>query len=223
MTEVHLERKGDALAAHTPFHGDFVRGARKLAGRWRGGAWVFPASQEDRVKGLCRKVFGTDGDPVETVTLRVEFHDRVTAECGSVFLAGRLVARATGRDSGAKLGEGVVLLEGGIGSGGSRQRWTTEIDADTVIEILDVPRPAAEEALRQDSGQMEFTIVAPSPADRAGAPVSLADTSALRAERARLQERIDAIDALLAAAVQAEEALPRPDTAPDPDDAGPAP
>ena len=201
MTEVRLETEGRTLKAVTPFHADFVKGARKLAGKWRGGVWIFPASQEDRVRDLCRKVYGTDGEPCEAVTLRVEFPEAVQARQDSIFVAGRMVARATGRDSGARPGPGVVLLEGGVESGGSRTNWATVIRAGTVVEILDLPRQAAETAIAQDSGGSVRTIVEGTrPAGPGKAPVRLADTTALEAERARLLERLEAIDDLLAAA-----------------------
>ena len=131
----------------TPFNGTFVLGARKLAGKWKGEAWHFPASQEERVRRLCREVYGADGKCADLVTLQLRFPELHEAERRAVFIAGREVVRATGRDSGAWLGEGVVLVSGEVGSGGSAKYWTTRIEPGTTIEILDVPRPAAEKVV----------------------------------------------------------------------------
>ncbi len=147
MTEVTIERLGGRIVARTPFNGTFVSGARRLAGKWSGDAWHFPASQEERVRSLCREVYGTDERGADLVTLQVRFPELHQAERRAVFIAGREVVRATGRDSGARLGDGVVLVSGEVGSGGSVKYWTTRIDPGTTLEVLDVPRPAAEAAV----------------------------------------------------------------------------
>ncbi|GAN46095.1 hypothetical protein ABID82_001607 [Methylobacterium sp. PvP062] len=62
-----------------------------------------------------------------------------------VEVAGRLIARAFDRDSGAKLGDGIVLLSGNVTSGGSRANWKTIVSATVVIH--DTPRKVYEKAL----------------------------------------------------------------------------
>lgn len=64
---------------------------------------------------------------------------------GPVEVAGRTIARAWGRDSGAKLGDGVVKLQGRVGSGGSMKNWETVVDADVVLH--DCPRKVAEKLI----------------------------------------------------------------------------
>ena len=64
------------------------------------------------------------------------------------------MARAYGRDSGAKIGEGVVFLEGGASSGGSVKNWYTTIKKGSVFEVRDVPRAKAEAFLEDDSGRI---------------------------------------------------------------------
>ncbi len=211
MTAVRLTLDDKTLKVVAPFHGDFLAGAKTLAGKWRGGAWIFPVSQEGRVRELCLAVYGTDGESGKTVTLRVEFPEAVRARCDSIFVGGRLVARATGRDSGARLGPGVILLEGDVCSAGSRANWETVVRAGTVVEILDLPRTAAESVLEQDRAtprsifdvmafkSMNCTIVGDTPdglADMEVPPASadaVMDEEALTAERQRLQERLEAI------------------------------
>ena len=141
---VEIVLEGGSVRATAPFDAGFVKGARALAGSWQGDAWSFPASQEGRVRELCRRVYGTDGSPVETVTLLVRVTRDIRIQRDSFRLCGRVIAWATGRDSGARLGGDIVHLAGRIGSGGSRQYWTTEVGAGAEFEMLNLPRPAAE-------------------------------------------------------------------------------
>ena len=132
------------MKATAQFDAGFVKGARALARSWQGDAWSFPASQKGRVRELCRSVCGADGSPVETVTLPIRLTRDIRVQRDLFRLCGRVIAWATGRDSGARPGMDVVHLAGTIGSGGSRQYWTTEIGAGAEFEMLNLPRPAAE-------------------------------------------------------------------------------
>ena len=160
---VEIVVEGESVRATAPFDAGFVKGARALAGNWEGDAWRFPASQEGRVRELCRMVYGTDGSPVETVTLRVRVTRDIRIQRDSFRLCGRVIAWATGRDSGARLGDGIVHLAGGIGSGGSRQYWTTEVGAGAEFEMLDLPRPAAEAMVAAGGVRYNCEIVDGSP------------------------------------------------------------
>lgn len=150
---------GNAITVSTPYHPDFPRRARSLGGKWNSALWVFDARDESRVRQLCREIYGEDGETPQgdLVTLRATFSDRsrLSVRGAGIYIAGRCIARAYSRDSGARLGEGVVMIEGTAGSrgsdavrsGGSRANWETIIDGPCVIEIRDVPRAAAEKAI----------------------------------------------------------------------------
>jgi hypothetical protein len=87
--------------------------------------------------------YGTTGEePYENVDLVIyNFSDSVRG--GAVELFGRTIAKARGRDSGAKLGDGIILLNGSVDSGGSVKNWTTDVDEAAFI-IKDFPQPATE-------------------------------------------------------------------------------
>jgi len=51
------------------------------------------------------------------------------------------LSSARGRDTGATTGEGVVLLDGEIGSGGSWKNWESQIMADSIFVIDEFPVP----------------------------------------------------------------------------------
>lgn len=190
MQPVSITESNGALHVASPYHPDFPSRAKKLGGRWDGArkVWTFDARDLERVAELCRDVFGTDGREPDgpAVTLRVTFPKADDTYEKACFVAGRQVARAYDRDGGATLGEGVITLEGGFGSAGSRKNPTLCVKAGTVIEVRDVPAGAKLEA--DLGGEVEII-------DRAAV-----DRGALEAERARLVARLAEIDALLGGA-----------------------
>ena len=101
---VGIVLEGGSVRAAAPFDAGSVKGARALARSWQGDAWSFPASQEDRVRELCLRVYGTDSSPVETVTLLIRVTRDIRIQRDSFRLCGRVIAWATGRDSGARPG-----------------------------------------------------------------------------------------------------------------------
>lgn len=152
----------EQVIVNAPYHPNFPTGAKRLGGKWNPAekVWVFDLRDEDRVRELCNQIYGSDAHviggkgeraPVELVTLRLRAKSEVSAHTSAVFAAGRCVARATGRDSGARLGDGVVLLEGQATSGGSMKNWYTVVCEGSVLEIRDVPRAAAEKELAESS------------------------------------------------------------------------
>src|SRR5690606_11812951 len=128
--------------------------------------------------------------PIPTVTLRVRLMDslRYTYDA-SLELGGRRVARVFGRDWGARLSDGVVVVAGSIGSGGSRKNPRLTVSEGTEIELLDVPRPIAERLAASTEGPVVSAVIVESEG---------IDREALAEERARLLVRLAEIDALLA-------------------------
>ncbi len=51
------------LAVSTPYHPDFPARARMLGGKWDAAqrVWVFDVGENDRVRTLCREIYGTEG------------------------------------------------------------------------------------------------------------------------------------------------------------------
>jgi len=157
MTKIKIVSLTDnRIAVVTPYNADFVRKARLQAGRWgsyrddKGNgspAWIFPVEQIEAVRQLLRDVYGEDDqdqDSGKKVRLRVQYDRSIdTGGRGDVVVAGRQVARAFGRDSGAKIGEDIVVIKGGFGSGGSIKNWAIHVKTDTVFDLLRIPEPMA--------------------------------------------------------------------------------
>lgn len=183
---VSIASTGTKVEVKAPYHPDFPHNAKRLGGKWNNSAWSFDARDEDRVRELCRKIYGTDGTSADLVSVRLTAKTDITALQGGIFAAGRCVARATGRDSGAKLGDGVILLSGRVTSGGSMKNWRTYVIEGSVVEVRDVPRAAI-----SDIDTNDWTIEIVEAGDR---------TAVLRAERDRLIARLAEIDAELTAA-----------------------
>lgn len=86
-------------------------------------------------------VYGyTDEEQGETITAKVTFTKDVYEECDSVVILGKTVARAYGRDTGAKPGEDVLLQEGTLTSGGSRANWRSIVRAGAVVTLYNVSK-----------------------------------------------------------------------------------
>ncbi len=138
----------------SPYHPEFPARAKKLGGKWDAGqgAWTFDRRDLDRVRALCVLIYGTDGTPLPRgglVTIRTDPSKCDAGKEGKngaleYWLCGRLVAKAFSRDGGARLGDGVVTVSGGFGSGGSVKNPAITFRPGTIFELRDVPRAIAE-------------------------------------------------------------------------------
>lgn len=177
-----------SLSVVSPYHPSFPSKAKDLGGKWNPDrrAWIFDARDESRVRDLCRKIYGTDGTTptCDLVTIRLTALVDRKIERGGVFAAGRCIASATGRDSGARLCERVVLLSGCITSGGSMKNWLTHVYKGAVVELKDVPR-AAIEKINTEKWSVEIVEQA-------------VNKAALRAELETLKNRVAEIEKQLA-------------------------
>ena len=186
---INIETKNGKLTAYSPYNPDLPGPAKKLGGKWSPAdkAWTFDPRDEARVRELYRSIYGTDGTVAtgDLVTVKATVKEDWLEHTGGLFLYGRQVARATGRDSGARLADGVIVVQGkGFGSCGSMKNWKTIGSAGTVFELRDVPRAAV-----QNNGcpsEVEAVVV-----ERG------IDRAALKAEKDALMARIAEIDSLL--------------------------
>lgn len=170
----------------SPYNKEFVSEAKQLGGKWRSDekAWAFPLTRADAVRDLCARIYGSaPSAPGERgVTVRITAKRDLYELCAPVLFAGRGVVRATGRDSGARPGEGCAIISGRVTSGGSVKNWQTCVDEGAVVEIENMD-PAA--AVETDDWSVEI----------AGSTVL--DRDALLEERAKLAARLAEIDKML--------------------------
>ena len=175
----------------SPYNTDFVARVKKCGGRWDGAkrVWAVDVDALEAARAAMMDVYGeTDESPAgELVTLVVNFPERYNADCCKpLMVAGKVVARAFGRDSGAKVGDGVAFTAGGPDSNGSRANWDVTVEPGSACEVYNVPRAKAEEAIADPPAGMQITIKS-----------AKIDAAALKAEREKLLARLAEIDKLL--------------------------
>jgi hypothetical protein len=201
---VRITKTGAEIHVEAPYNSGFIAAMKWLSAKWSGErrVWALDQRDEARVRELCRKWYGGDGLVADTCTIRVEW-PKGDREIGRpIEIHGRTIAKASGRDSGACASDGVVVLEKGFTSGGSRGNWgsrgywTTEARPGTVVLVRDFPRTAAQELIGAPVGPYTVSIEDEAPQ---------IDYTELAEERQRLVARIAEIDALLTKRLNATE------------------
>ena len=134
----------DKIEVRTPYNPQFVSKIKTAGARWNAidKAWTMHAANIDVAREILRAVYGRDDMPAvdeKLVRVRVTALQNISADRGPIVLLGRIIASARGRDSGARVGEGVAFTDGKPQSGGSVKNWTTEIPEGSVFVGADVP------------------------------------------------------------------------------------
>lgn len=162
-SKIEITTADGRTVVRSPYNPNFVRDARPLGGVWNDlcNEWLFPADREKYIRELCKRVYRTDGtDPYVTMRITIAKEGGWSVRCGAIYVVGRQIARAWGRDSGARAGAGVIFVSGRPTSGGSQKNWYTEIDGPAVIDVLDMPEPAAREAIaKETSDTIQISIL----------------------------------------------------------------
>lgn len=173
----------------TQYNAEFIEKIKNIGGRrWNGAdrCWEVPESEIETVRQYMTEVFGeTDQDEGERVTIKLTFNEDADAERNAVVIYGKTIARATGRDSGARVGDEATLISGSISSGGSMRNWRTTIKAGSVFKVRNIPKKALEMDTEYDitTEILQETGI---------------DIESLLEERDRLIARLDEIGELLA-------------------------
>ena len=184
-----ITRTEETICVNSEYNPNLPHEAKQIGGRWNPleKCWSFDVRDEARVESLYRSIYGEwDNDNTVTadaVTVLVKTED-ISKLHGGIFFAGRQVARATGRDSGAMLSTGVVVLEGRFTSCGSMKNWRTGADSNTVFEIKDVPIAMAKKEM--DNPDWKSVEI-----------LGDVNTAALIKEKKELLKRIAEIDELI--------------------------
>lgn len=115
------KQAGIVTLRHFRFNSDLVKYCRNLGGKWdeESKTWVFSDIVADKVEELDF-IYNSELIPVE-----IEAVEKIFNYHEAVEYLGYTIAYATGRDSGAKLGDCVSLISGSIDSGGSIKNWGT--------------------------------------------------------------------------------------------------
>lgn len=141
-----IEQSDNTIKVFTPYNPSFVLDIKRAAsGRWNSveKCWEYPAEARPTIAKIMNSYFGyVDGSAEDTVTVDITVTDEEIGRQSGVYILGREICRATGRDSGARMSDGCVLISGGIKSGGSVKNWCTILEEGSVVRIINVPREA---------------------------------------------------------------------------------
>lgn len=143
--EIKITKVADnKIEVRTPYNPQFVSKIKTAGARWNAidKAWTMHAANIDVAREILRAVYGRDDMPAadeKLVRVRVTALQNISADRGPIVLLGRIIASARGRDSGARVGEGVAFIDGKPQSGGSVKNWTTEISEGSIFVVADVP------------------------------------------------------------------------------------
>lgn len=141
MPKITIKHENGKIQLNTPYNPDFVKKIKFAGGQWNSSAkvWEMDERNLDTARSIMLEVYGEDDRPTKKVSVRISVLNQISEERGSVCILGRTVAKASGRDSGAKIGDGVCFEVGEATSGGSAKNWMTLIEQDSVIIMHDVP------------------------------------------------------------------------------------
>lgn len=135
----------DKIKVYSPYNSEFVRRIKNMKGKWRDGCWEVRADLIEEVRALMVEIYGRDDRPAKMVNIKVTAKDVLASDyCAGLEMFGRRICRAYGRDSGAKISDGIAFLKGDCTSAGSAKNWYTRILKDSVFIIYDVPASALE-------------------------------------------------------------------------------
>jgi len=155
-----MKRKDDFILIFTPYSAEFVSDLKSRLSyrKWEADskAWKVKAEDEDVVKQLLLNHFGYREDNTSTVTVIITAKEDFSEWHDSVRFCNIPVARATGRDSGAKVCDKVTMISGSINSGGSVKNWTTRIDEGSTFKLTSFPETALS---LNKSEEWEYIIV----------------------------------------------------------------
>ena len=177
--------KDNKMYVVSDYSAEFVKEARKLNGKWSGGAWLFDANDEEMVRDVLLKVYGEDGKTaVETVNVEVTIDD--IAGRDSIELFGRVLAKRFNRDGNVTLHDSVVVKKGGFPDhGGSRSNPALNYSDNTVLLVKNVPLTLVQKELENYPNSIK--IVSEKKVDK----------DALLKEKELLLQRLDEIEELL--------------------------
>ena len=189
-----VTRIEDEILVSSPYNPKLPKMARAIGGSWNvdKSVWIFNKADEKLAEKLYMDIYN-EWENSETIRVRITTHSDIATGNDSVYICGKQVARATGRDSGASVGKDVRWVSGELPtSGGSAKYWCTIVNEGSVFELVNFPVAALEKlANAAEREEFEFTIVEEEKSEQ------VIDVALLIAEREKLLARIEEINKLL--------------------------
>lgn len=139
MNTITVKEENSKCVCQCPKNFNVIKKFHDFKGCWNRekNYWEFNKLLIEDIKKLMKKYFGVENGEFESCQLIIK--DLTTYETlKGIIISGFELCRAFWRDSGAVLGDGVVLIDGKIDSGGSKNWWTTKCE-DATFKILYFP------------------------------------------------------------------------------------
>lgn len=175
---------------YTPYNSDFVKKIKGIGGsRWESSEryWIIPSYAVDEAREIMRQIYGCDDrieETKETVKLKIKVVEKLFSTQDDVNMFGRCLCHASGRDSEAKAGTGVIYVNGGPKSGGSVKNWCSVVPAGSEIVLPNVSKALYDAYVADERIKVEIVPECPS-------------REKLLAEKEQLLARIASIDEML--------------------------
>ena len=93
---VSIVAQDGRIAVSSPYHPNFPARARFLGGEWDAArhVWLFDAGENDRVRSLCREIYGTDGAAgIPNAVSTMGTGSPMGPECRTILATGSAFAR----------------------------------------------------------------------------------------------------------------------------------
>lgn len=201
---IRIEIKGNKAYIYTPYNKEFIKRVKMIGdASWRGGAWVTDKVFVPAIRELLKDVYGYDDTSIEidTIILRITFLKEIESMREGISFFGKTIAYATGRRSGAKVGEDIAFTKGYATSEGSAVNWKTVIVEGSVVIVRNVIKSIYEKDIYSiNADEMIVEIIQEEHAVNAEniEKNNKIDINELQKEKKDLLERIAEIDKLLA-------------------------
>ena len=188
---IEIKIKKGTLLIYTPYNAKFVSAIKKIGGaKWDSvnKCWTAPEEFVDAVREIMLDVYGyTDISKNESITLKVIFNEEARADRKDVTLFGKILSHATGRDSGARVGDDVAMIKGNIRSGGSVKNWVSVVEEGSTFILKNVNKNILQKEKDGINYNVNIDIIDDAKKSK----------SELLEEKKRLLDRIKEIDELL--------------------------
>ena len=189
--DISITVKDEIVNIYVPYNKEFISEIKNIgSAKWNSDekCWTVPEEYIDNVREMMVHIYGySDISKNETVKVTVKFLEGVAETKDSVKIFGKDVSKATSRDSGARVGENVVLVSGKIESGGSRVYWESQVEEGTIFSLSKVNKNVFDKEKNNPPYKIEIFDVKD----------EVERKSELIAEKEKLLSRISEIDKIL--------------------------
>lgn len=189
--DISITVKDEIVNIYVPYNKEFISEIKNIgSAKWNSDekCWTVPEEYIDNVREMMVHIYGySDISKNETVKVTVKFLEGVAETKDSVKIFGKDVSKATSRDSGARVGENVVLVSGKIESGGSRVYWEPQVEEGTIFSLSKVNKNVFDKEKNNPPYKIEILDVKD----------EVERKSELIAEKEKLLSRISEIDKIL--------------------------